>query len=334
MFTVAKPFVRILDGLKAARKTAAMWWLEMSDQEQRAILRRGVTVVGTVFAVAMVLPVIGVNYQLQRAEADYRDAVTRLATADSAREAASLDADASSLLEHGWVRSIEYSLVRDPWSSLSRYAKRDRDGAVVASVIDYRPDLYDRAELAASEFDCLTQAVYYEAGNERTEGKLAVAEVIVNRVADHRYPNSVCDVVYQGSTRTTGCQFTFTCDGALGRKPNAVRWEKARTVAAHVLMNLHEERTRSATHYHATYVDPIWNVGLVRTSKIGAHIFYRFPRGAEWAVARAAVQRKQEARARLAAFEAGEADAVTTTEGERVVTPGSPSDEQTTAPAP
>ncbi|MEL7453905.1 MAG: cell wall hydrolase, partial [Pseudomonadota bacterium] len=131
------------------------------------------------------------------------------------------------------------------------------------------------------------------ARSERTEGQLAVAEVVMNRVADHRYPNSVCDVVYQGATRTTGCQFTFTCDGALTQKPRGRKWEAAQTVATHVLMDLHERRTGSATHYHATYVDPLWNAGLVRTNRIDTHIFYRFPRGGEWARAREAVARKR-----------------------------------------
>ena len=69
-------------------------------------------------------------------------------------------------------------------------------------------------------------------------------------------------------------------------------------------MDLNERQTGAATHYHATYVDPIWNVGLVRTRKIGAHIFYRFPRGSEWVQARNAVAQKRAYRARVASFEA------------------------------
>jgi hypothetical protein len=112
--------------------------------------------------------------------------------------------------------------------------------------------------------------------------------VISNRVRDHRYPDSVCGVVFQGATRTTGCQFTFTCDGALGRKPKGTAWEQAQEIAAHVLMNLAEDRTGGATHYHATYVDPVWSAGLIKTDKIGLHVFYRFPRGSEWAQVRSA----------------------------------------------
>ena len=68
---------------------------------------------------------------------------------------------------------------------------------------------------------------------------------------------------------TTGCQFTFTCDGAMNRAPRGRNWDTSQKVAAHVLMNLNEERTGGATHYHATYVDPIWSAGLIKTDKIG-----------------------------------------------------------------
>ena len=72
----------------------------------------------------------------------------------------------------------------------------------------------------------------------------------------------------------------------MNRAPRGRNWDTSQKVAAHVLMNLNEERTGGATHYHATYVDPIWSAGLIKTDKIGLHIFYRFPRGAEWAQVR------------------------------------------------
>ncbi len=153
------------------------------------------------------------------------------------------------------------------------------------------------SDLVREEFDCLTQAVYYEAGIEPTQGKLAVAEVILNRVAHPAYPGTICEVVYQGSTRQTGCQFTFTCDGALKRRPNARLWELSRDVAAHIIMGLYAPRTDQATHYHATYVDPVWNAGLIRTTQIGQHIFYRFPHGAERRRAREALAAERARRA-------------------------------------
>lgn len=321
MLTLLKPFGHIFGSMKAARIRVAMWWLKMTDQEQRDVVIRGFTTAGAAFAACILLPTFGVSFEAQREDAAFRTGAKMLAEADSASQAVRSAEIASPLLDHPWVRSVEYSMERNPRAALSRYAMRDRDGAAVSSVMEVHSNQFDRAEVLSAEFDCLTQAVYYEAGYESTEGKLAVAEVIMNRVSDHRYPNSVCEVVYQGATRTTGCQFTFTCDGALRRRPNKDKWDKARTVAAHVLMGLNERRTGSATHYHATYVDPIWNVGLVRTNKIGAHIFYRFPRGAEWAVARNAVARKKEARARVASLTIEEADTVVTPQTSSVTAP-------------
>ena len=300
-----KPLSGILRSIKARRKGIARWWLTMSDQEQRAVVLRGATISGCAFAACAILPAIGVRYDTQRADAAFRAEATALAMAEAPADAVLEYANTpSSLLEHDWLRSVGHSVERSPRASLSRYAMHARDDDAVATVITDHIDSSDNAELISAEYDCLTQAVYFEAGFERSEGKLGVAEVIMNRVADHRYPNTVCEVVFQGATRTTGCQFTFTCDGALRRKPNPEKWAEARTVAAHVLMDLNERLTGSATHYHATYVDPIWNVGLVRTNKIGAHIFYRFPRGSEWAKARNAVAQKRAYRARLASYEA------------------------------
>src|SRR4051794_40918218 len=68
--------------------------------------------------------------------------------------------------------------------------------------------------------ECLASAVYYEAGNQDDDGRRAVAQVVLNRVRHPAFPASVCDVVFQGSTRATGCQFTFTCDGSLYRRPD------------------------------------------------------------------------------------------------------------------
>ena len=296
-----KPLGQIYGSIKAGRKRLALWWLKMSDQEHRAIGRRGVAISASVITALVLLPAIGTRYEEQRSAAELRADAKMLAAVD-APDALRQSTDSSNLLGHDWLRTVGHSVERAPRASLTRYSQHARDIGAVSTVAPDPIDSFQTADKISSEYQCLTQAVYYEAGFESAEGKLAVAEVIVNRVADHRYPNSVCDVVFQGATRTTGCQFTFTCDGALGRKPDPDKWEDAKSVAAHVLMGLYESRTGEATHYHATYVDPIWNVGLVRTNKIGAHIFYRFPRGSEWAKARNAVARKKAHRAQVAAY--------------------------------
>lgn len=128
--------------------------------------------------------------------------------------------------------------------------------------------------------DCLTQAVYYEAASEPDDGQRAVAQVVLNRVRHPSYPNSVCGVVYQGSERSTGCQFTFTCDGSLLRTPSVGGWARARRIAAEALAGRVFAPVGLATHYHANYVLPYWASSLVKSAVIGAHIFYRW--GGAW----------------------------------------------------
>lgn len=143
------------------------------------------------------------------------------------------------------------------------------------------------------EQNCLAQAIYYEARGETQRGQVAVAEVIMNRVRSAHYPNSVCGVVYQGSHRSTGCQFTFTCDGSLAHRPRGRAWDRAQRVANAVLLGYTRPLTQGATHYHTVAVNPVWNSGLVETVRVGTHVFYRFPRGPERAHYQEALARRR-----------------------------------------
>jgi spore germination cell wall hydrolase CwlJ-like protein len=127
--------------------------------------------------------------------------------------------------------------------------------------------------------DCLTAAIYYEAANEPTDGQRAVAQVVLNRVRHPHYPKTVCGVVFQGHQRTTGCQFSFTCDGSLRRTPMAALWERTRKVAQEALAGYVHRPVGWATHYHANYVFPYWAPSLAKVGQIGAHIFYRWDGG-------------------------------------------------------
>jgi hypothetical protein len=131
----------------------------------------------------------------------------------------------------------------------------------------------------ARALECLTSAVYYEAGNESADGQKAVAQVVLNRVRHPAFPASVCDVVYQGSTRATGCQFTFTCDGSLARRPSIEGWKRASRVAQAALAGTVYSPAGYATHYHANYVVPYWASSLAKNAVVGAHIFYRWAGG-------------------------------------------------------
>lgn len=124
--------------------------------------------------------------------------------------------------------------------------------------------------------NCLTSAIYYEAGNEPEDGQRAVAQVVLNRVHSQLWPNSVCGVVYQGSERTDyKCQFTFSCDGAMARLPAAAAWARARRVAEQALTGKVYAPVGLATHYHTLAVRPDWSSSLRPVAVIGAHIFYR-----------------------------------------------------------
>lgn len=133
------------------------------------------------------------------------------------------------------------------------------------------------AESPVAAMQCLALAISYEAGFEPLAGQEAVAQVILNRVRHRSYPDTVCGVVWQGSQRRTGCQFTFTCDGSLRRQRNTAALIAAQQVAVRVLAGQTEDHVRGATHYHANYVSPYWAPSLIRVRQIATHIFYRTP---------------------------------------------------------
>jgi hypothetical protein len=123
---------------------------------------------------------------------------------------------------------------------------------------------------------CLTLAIYYEAASEPDAGQRAVAQVVLNRVAHPAFPDTVCGVVFQGSDRSTGCQFSFTCDGAMTRKPARMWWDRAAAVAGAALAGAVYQPVGLATHYHTVQVHPYWADSLDNVGTIGAHMFYRW----------------------------------------------------------
>ncbi len=124
--------------------------------------------------------------------------------------------------------------------------------------------------------DCLAAAIHYEAGNETNDGQEAVAQVILNRVRHPAYPGTVCGVVFQGSERRTGCQFTFTCDGAMARGVSAEGWARARSVATAMLAGKVYKPVGLATHYHTDWVSPVWSAKLDKVRAEGTHLFLRW----------------------------------------------------------
>ncbi len=127
-----------------------------------------------------------------------------------------------------------------------------------------------------AEQKCLTSGIYFEARGESMKGQAAVAQVILNRVRNPAYPDTICGVVYQNKGWYNRCQFSFACD----RIPDIVwsrsAWATAKEIALAVTAGkIWFPEVGSATHYHATYVKPDWGPTMKRVSKIGKHIFYR-----------------------------------------------------------
>lgn len=126
-----------------------------------------------------------------------------------------------------------------------------------------------------AEWHCLSEALYFEARGESLEGQAAVAEVILNRKASGRYPDSICSVVNEGTGRKHACQFSYTCDG----KPEAVTemgaWDTVGKVARAVMDGAPRLLDPDVTHYHTTSVNPSWALQYERTNHIGTHVFYR-----------------------------------------------------------
>lgn len=151
-----------------------------------------------------------------------------------------------------------------------------RDAALTDNLQTYSSLDLDKAVKAADELRCLSEAVYYEARSETRSGQKAVAEVVLNRVGSKHFPDTVCGVVYEGSERRTGCQFSFTCDGSMTQAPKGRAWKRSQDVAQLVLTGGVKPFTNRATHYHTTAVNPHWSGSLRMTRRVGSHVFYRF----------------------------------------------------------
>jgi hypothetical protein len=124
---------------------------------------------------------------------------------------------------------------------------------------------------------CLAEALYFEARGEKVEGIFAVAEVILNRVDSPIFPDTVCDVVYQGTGRRFECQFTYSCDGLKETIHERAAYEAVAKVARLMLDGAPRALTGGATHYHTRAVSPAWARVYPRTTTIGQHHFYRKP---------------------------------------------------------
>ncbi|MBR9762303.1 MAG: cell wall hydrolase [Rhodobacteraceae bacterium] len=165
-----------------------------------------------------------------------------------------------------------------PNARLASLLKRPRSGN--ASGVEYSREWLARqpAGKGGDEFQCLAEALYFEARGESVKGQFAVAEVILNRVDSPIFPSSVCGVVHQGTGRKFACQFTYTCDGRKEVIHEPAAYAQVAKVAA-VMLGKDTVRplTDGATFYHTLHVSPKWSRNFDKTATIGVHEFYRMP---------------------------------------------------------
>ena len=132
---------------------------------------------------------------------------------------------------------------------------------------------------------CLAKNIYFEARDQGTASHVAVSLVVLNRVNDKRYPNTICEVIYQGPTYSWKpefpvrhkCQFSWYCDGKSDKPKEIEAWNEALTIASLSLghQSYLLDFTEGSTHYHATHIKPHWADHLTRIAQIEGHIFYR-----------------------------------------------------------
>ena len=137
-------------------------------------------------------------------------------------------------------------------------------------LVSASPQDYPRA------LECLSQALYFETRGEGADGERAVAQVVLNRVRHPAFPKTVCGVIYEGESRATGCQFTFTCQHIDLDVTEARARQEALKIAARALSGDVYRPVGLSTHYHADSVVPYWAAALIKTAVVGRHIFYRW----------------------------------------------------------
>ena len=160
---------------------------------------------------------------------------------------------------------------------------------LLAGMMIIVPAVSNLPENKTATKECLAVNMYHEARDQGTAGRLAVSAVVLNRVRDSRFPNTVCEVVYQAQMKPswkTGkpvpirnrCQFSWYCDGKSDKIKDKKTYQRILDFAGLILHNDIEflDITDGATHYHADYVKPDWADTKTRTTEIGDHIFYRW----------------------------------------------------------
>jgi spore germination cell wall hydrolase CwlJ-like protein len=130
------------------------------------------------------------------------------------------------------------------------------------------------AEVRSNQLNCLTRNIYYEAGHESFEGKVAVAQVTINRTESGKFPTDICKVVYQKDNALGLCQFSWFCNGDVKKPKNLAAYKECEIVARQVLLEQFRlPSLKQALYFHGTHINPGWKKEKVAT--IGGHVFYK-----------------------------------------------------------
>lgn len=186
------------------------------------------------------------------------------------------DAVAGRAVPRSGMASLDHLSEQDDKAAASlKRGLADGVATVEGGAIDWRA-FADAQAAGDAQWQCLSEAIYFEARGEALVGQVAVAEVVLNRVESSAYPSSVCGVVRQGAGgRLHACQFSYNCDGRPEVIDEPEAFERAGKIARRLLDGLPRALTGGATHYHADHVRPRWSRRLERTAEIGDHQFYR-----------------------------------------------------------
>lgn len=141
---------------------------------------------------------------------------------------------------------------------------------------DWATNVLPAAVFTPKQQQCLAEAIYFEAVTEPLKGQAAVAQVVLNRVRNPTFPNTICGVVYQNEDWRNRCQFSFACDRIPDRITDKAKFKTAKDIALAVTAGkIYLKEVGDSTHYHATYVRPNWGRTMRKVGRIGLHIFYR-----------------------------------------------------------
>ncbi|WP_114285222.1 cell wall hydrolase [Candidatus Halocynthiibacter alkanivorans] len=199
-----------------------------------------------------------------------------ISTAPTDKSNLVFDQQLSSLLgqDRAALNAVSPSTIRDLYSN--RTGRRSKSAL---SEVVYTRDWIDSQDVVEGDNDwqCLTQALYFEARGESVKGQFAVAEVILNRVDSAKFPGTICKVVNQGTGKRYKCQFSYTCDGRREIVNDKTSWKRAGKIARIMQQGGERVLTSGATYYHTKAVNPRWARKFTRTTSIGVHLFYRAP---------------------------------------------------------